>query len=141
VSIVCCQQDGRTATSSNFHFGRINAEFATIELARFQTSAVPASVVSGARPRSGVRAASYGSALLGAALAYLQTLGLPAIAACAQDLLNYAEADLANVKGRRLIETARETARVTSFTVKGRENEAVAHHFDAHGIAVRSSHL
>ncbi len=81
-----------------------------------------------------------GAVGLGAALDYLEGIGLPAIVAYEHDLLDYAQAGLAEVKGLRLIGTAREKASVMSFTVEGHENEAVAHHLDAHGIAVRSGH-
>lgn len=81
-----------------------------------------------------------GAVGLGAALDYLESIGLPAIAAYEHDLLDYAQAGLAEVKGLRLIGTAREKASVMSFTIEGQENEAVAHHLDAHGIAVRSGH-
>ena len=81
-----------------------------------------------------------GAVGLGAAIDYLESIGLPAIAAYEHDLLEYAQAGLAEVKGLRLIGTAREKASVMSFTVEGHENEAVAHHLDAHGIAVRSGH-
>jgi cysteine desulfurase/selenocysteine lyase len=81
-----------------------------------------------------------GAVGLGAALAYLERIGLPAIAAYEHDLLDYAQAGLAEVKGLRLIGTAREKASVMSFVIEGQENEAVAHHLDAHGIAVRSGH-
>jgi len=81
-----------------------------------------------------------GAVGLGAALDYLEGIGLPAIAAYEHDLLDYAQAGLADVKGLRLIGTAREKASVMSFVIDGQENEAVAHHLDAHGIAVRSGH-
>lgn len=81
-----------------------------------------------------------GAVGLGAALDYLESVGLPAIAAYEHDLLEYAQSGLAEVKGLRLIGTAREKASVMSFTIAGQENEAVAHHLDAHGIAVRSGH-
>jgi cysteine desulfurase/selenocysteine lyase len=81
-----------------------------------------------------------GAVGLGAALDYLERIGLPAIAAYERDLLDYAQAGLAEVKGLRLIGTAREKASVMSFVINGQENEAVAHHLDAHGIAVRSGH-
>uniref|UniRef100_UPI0005B25651 aminotransferase class V-fold PLP-dependent enzyme n=1 Tax=Methylobacterium sp. B34 TaxID=95563 RepID=UPI0005B25651 len=64
----------------------------------------------------------------------------PAIAAYEHDLLDYAQGGLADVKGLRLIGTAREKASVMSFVIEGQTNEAVAHHLDGHGIAVRSGH-
>ncbi|MCJ2121421.1 family 2A encapsulin nanocompartment cargo protein cysteine desulfurase [Methylobacterium sp. J-077] len=81
-----------------------------------------------------------GAVGLGAALDYLERIGLPAITAYEHDLLEYAQGGLAEVKGLRLIGTAREKASVMSFVIEGQENEAVAHHLDAHGIAVRSGH-
>ncbi|KAB1071728.1 family 2A encapsulin nanocompartment cargo protein cysteine desulfurase [Methylobacterium planeticum] len=81
-----------------------------------------------------------GAVGLGAALDYLESVGLPAIAAYEHDLLDYAQGGLAEVRGLRLIGTAREKASVMSFVIEGQENEAVAHHLDAHGIAVRSGH-
>lgn len=81
-----------------------------------------------------------GAVGLGAALDYLAGLGLPAIAAYEHDLLDYAQAGLADVTGLRLIGTAREKASVMSFVIAGQENAAVARHLDAHGIAVRSGH-
>ncbi|GJD75155.1 family 2A encapsulin nanocompartment cargo protein cysteine desulfurase [Methylobacterium goesingense] len=81
-----------------------------------------------------------GAVGLGAALDYLEGVGLPGIAAYEHDLLDYAQAGLADVKGLRLIGTARQKASVMSFVIDGYENEAVAHHLDAGGIAVRSGH-
>ncbi|TXM69952.1 family 2A encapsulin nanocompartment cargo protein cysteine desulfurase [Methylobacterium sp. WL120] len=81
-----------------------------------------------------------GAVGLGAALDYLESVGLPAIAAYEHDLLDYAQAGLADIKGLRLIGTAREKASVMSFTIEGQANEAVAHHLDRHGVAVRSGH-
>jgi cysteine desulfurase/selenocysteine lyase len=81
-----------------------------------------------------------GAVGLGAALDYLESVGLPAISAYEHDLLEYAEGGLAEIKGLRLIGTARHKASVMSFTIDGLTNETVAHHLDAHGIAVRSGH-
>ncbi|KMO31342.1 cysteine desulfurase [Methylobacterium tarhaniae] len=81
-----------------------------------------------------------GAVGLGAALDYLEGVGLPGIAAYEHDLLEYAQEGLAEVKGLRLIGTAREKASVMSFVIEGFENATVAHHLDRHGIAVRSGH-
>lgn len=81
-----------------------------------------------------------GAVGLGAALDYLESVGLPGIAAYEHDLLEYAQGGLAEVKGLRLIGTARQKASVMSFVVDGHDNEAVAKHLDARGIAVRSGH-
>lgn len=81
-----------------------------------------------------------GAVGLGAALDYLEGVGLPGIAAYEHDLLDYAQAGLADVKGLRLIGTARRKASVMSFVIDGHANEDVARHLDASGIAVRSGH-
>ena len=81
-----------------------------------------------------------GAVGLGAALDYLEGVGLPGIAAYEHDLLDYAQAGLAEIRGLRLIGTARQKASVMSFTIAGHDNEAVAKHLDARGIAVRSGH-
>ncbi|GJD29677.1 Cysteine desulfurase [Methylobacterium adhaesivum] len=81
-----------------------------------------------------------GAVGLGAALDYLESVGLPGIAAYEHDLLEYAQGGLAEVRGLRLLGTARSKASVMSFVIDGHENEAVAHHLDARGIAVRSGH-
>lgn len=81
-----------------------------------------------------------GAVGLGAALDYLEGVGLPGIAAYEHDLLDYAQAGLAEIRGLRLIGTARQKASVMSFVIHGHENEAVARHLDARGIAVRSGH-
>jgi cysteine desulfurase/selenocysteine lyase len=81
-----------------------------------------------------------GAVGLGAALDYLESVGLPAIAAYEHDLLEYAQAGLADIKGLRLIGTAREKASVMSFVIEGQDNAAVAQHLDRHGVAVRSGH-
>ncbi|MCC0806224.1 SufS family cysteine desulfurase [Methylobacterium sp. W2] len=81
-----------------------------------------------------------GAVGLGAALDYLESVGLPGIAAYEHDLLEYAQTGLADVKGLRLIGTARQKASVMSFVIDGHDNEAVAKHLDARGIAVRSGH-
>lgn len=81
-----------------------------------------------------------GAVGLGAALDYLESVGLPGIAAYEHDLLEYAQGGLAEIKGLRLIGTARQKASVMSFVIEGLENQAIAHHLDAHGIAVRSGH-
>lgn len=81
-----------------------------------------------------------GAVGLGAALDYLESVGLPGIEAYEHDLLDYAQAGLAEIKGLRLLGAARHKASVMSFVIDGQENAAIARHLDAHGIAVRSGH-
>jgi len=77
---------------------------------------------------------------LGAAVDYLQNVGLPAIAAYEHELLVYATEALQSVKGLRLIGTAANKASVLSFVIAGYEPEKIAEHLDAQGIAARAGH-
>jgi len=77
---------------------------------------------------------------LGAALAYVTALGMPAIAAYEHGLLEYATRLLQTVPGLRLVGTAREKASVLSFVLDGHETLEVGQALDREGIAVRSGH-
>jgi cysteine desulfurase / selenocysteine lyase len=77
---------------------------------------------------------------LGAALDYLQAVGLPAIAAYEHLLLDYATQALEAIPGLRLIGTAANKASVLSFTLPGHTSDEIGKHLDRHGIAVRASH-
>jgi SufS family cysteine desulfurase len=77
---------------------------------------------------------------LGAAIDYLTTVGIPAIAAYEHALLEYATQALATVRGLRPIGTAQNKASVLSFVIAGVPNENIARHLDKHGIAVRAGH-
>lgn len=77
---------------------------------------------------------------LGAAVEYLTTIGMPAIAAYEHELLEYATLALASVPGIRPIGTAAAKASVLSFVIDGIENEQIGRHLDRQGIAVRSGH-
>lgn len=77
---------------------------------------------------------------LGAAIDYLTTLGMPAIAAYEHELLEYATRALSSVRGLRPIGTASTKASVLSFVMNGLQNEQVGRHLDRYGIAVRSGH-
>ena len=77
---------------------------------------------------------------LGAAIAYLDRIGMPAIAAYEHHLLEYATAGLLTVPGLRLIGTAREKAGVLSFVLDGCRTEDIGRALDREGIAVRSGH-
>ncbi len=77
---------------------------------------------------------------LGAAIDYLNKIGMPAIAAYEHDLLVYATAGLATVRGLRPIGTAANKASVLSFVFDGVPTEEVGKYLDQHGIAVRSGH-
>ncbi|MFD1624069.1 family 2A encapsulin nanocompartment cargo protein cysteine desulfurase [Azospirillum griseum] len=77
---------------------------------------------------------------LGAAIDYLDRIGMPTIAAYEHHLLEYATAGLLTVPGLRLIGTAREKAGVLSFVLDGCKTEDVGRALDREGIAVRSGH-
>src|ERR1700728_3012551 len=77
---------------------------------------------------------------LGAAIDYVQRLGLPGIAGYEQDLLAYATAALLKVPGLRLIGTAKEKASVLSFVLDGFRTEDVGTALNREGIAVRAGH-
>jgi cysteine desulfurase/selenocysteine lyase len=77
---------------------------------------------------------------LGAAVDYLNGLGMATIEAREQELLLYATAALAKVPGLRLIGTAKEKAAVISFLIEGAHAHDLATLLDLEGIAVRSGH-
>jgi cysteine desulfurase/selenocysteine lyase len=77
---------------------------------------------------------------LGAAIDYVEGIGLERIAQYEHDLLVYATHGLRTVPGLRLIGTAAEKASVLSFVLDGHEPEAVGRALNEEGIAVRSGH-
>ena len=77
---------------------------------------------------------------LGAAIDYLSSIGMPAIAAYEHELLEYATQALSSVRGLRPVGTAAVKASVLSFVMDGISNEQVGRHLDRYGIAVRSGH-
>ncbi|CAD5109490.1 family 2A encapsulin nanocompartment cargo protein cysteine desulfurase [Zestomonas carbonaria] len=77
---------------------------------------------------------------LGAALDYVERLGLERIAAYEHDLLVYATRGLQAIPGLRLIGTAAHKAGVLSFVLDGYRTEEVGAALNREGIAVRSGH-
>lgn len=77
---------------------------------------------------------------LGAALEYVESLGIHNIARYEHDLLEYGQNALSSVSGLRLIGTAHHKASVMSFTLQGYSTEQVGKALNQHGIAVRSGH-
>lgn len=77
---------------------------------------------------------------LGAALDYVNRIGLPNIAAYEHDLLEYATEGLSKINGLRLIGTAREKVSVLSFILPNRRSEDVGRFLNQEGIAVRAGH-
>lgn len=77
---------------------------------------------------------------LGAAIDYVESLGLENIAAYEHVLLEYGTQQLKGLPGLRLIGTAKEKASVLSFVLDGYATEEVGKALNDEGIAVRSGH-
>ena len=77
---------------------------------------------------------------LGAAVDYVEQIGMENIAAYEHEPLNYGTAKLLTVPGLRLIGTAREKASVLSFVLDEIRTEDVGAALNQEGIAVRSGH-
>jgi cysteine desulfurase / selenocysteine lyase len=81
-----------------------------------------------------------GAVGLGAAVDYLESVGMENIAAYEHELLEYATEVVGSIKGVRLIGTAREKASVLSFLVGDIHPHDVGTILDQEGIAVRAGH-
>lgn len=77
---------------------------------------------------------------LGAALDYVERVGIENIARYEHDLLVYATDLIRTVPGIRLIGTAADKASVLSFVLAGYRTEEVGRALNEEGIAVRSGH-
>ena len=77
---------------------------------------------------------------LGAAIDYVQRIGMDNIARYEHDLLAYATHHLKPIAGVRLIGTAQDKASVLSFVLKGYTTEEVGKALNEEGIAVRTGH-
>ena len=77
---------------------------------------------------------------LGAAMSYLQNVGLEAIGAHEEDLRQYAMERLGSIRGLRFIGTARHKAAVVGFTLEGVHPHDVGTILDQEGVAVRAGH-
>ncbi|MBX3241987.1 MAG: cysteine desulfurase [Chitinophagaceae bacterium] len=77
---------------------------------------------------------------LGAAIDYVQKIGLNNINAYEHALLAYATEGLKRIPGLRLIGTAQNKASVASFVLEGYSTEQVGQILNKDGIAVRSGH-
>ncbi|HVT82755.1 MAG TPA: SufS family cysteine desulfurase [Phycisphaerae bacterium] len=81
-----------------------------------------------------------GVAGLGAAVDYLQAIGLDKTAAYEHDLLAFATEKLRAVPGLKIIGNAREKAAVISFVIDGLSTLDIGVALDREGIAVRTGH-
>jgi cysteine desulfurase/selenocysteine lyase len=77
---------------------------------------------------------------LGAAIAYLDTIGMENISRHEHELLVYATQELVKIPGLCIIGTAKEKAGVLSFVLDGYKTEDVGAALNREGIAVRSGH-
>jgi cysteine desulfurase/selenocysteine lyase len=77
---------------------------------------------------------------LGAALEYVQDVGMDAIAAHEHNLLSYATEVVSAIPGVRLIGTAAEKAGVLSFVLNDIHPHDVGTILDQEGIAIRTGH-
>lgn len=77
---------------------------------------------------------------LGAAIDYIQRIGMERIAEYEHQLLLYATRLLNDIPGLRLIGTAAEKAGVLSFVLDGHSTEDIGSALNQEGIAVRSGH-
>jgi cysteine desulfurase/selenocysteine lyase len=81
-----------------------------------------------------------GAVGLGAAIDYVEALGLDAIAAHEQRLLQLATAELTAIRGVQIVGTAAHKAAVISFTMTGVHPHDIGTILDHEGIAIRTGH-
>jgi cysteine desulfurase/selenocysteine lyase len=77
---------------------------------------------------------------LGAAIDYLENIGMDNISAYEAELLEYATGQLSKIPGLRIIGTARNKAAAISFVLEGVHPHDVGTILDRQGIAVRTGH-
>ncbi|MFQ5757455.1 MAG: SufS family cysteine desulfurase [Acidiferrobacterales bacterium] len=81
-----------------------------------------------------------GAVGLGTAIDYLTAVGIAEIAAYESDLLHYATKAAGDIRGLRLIGTARDKASILSFELEGVHPHDLGTILDRQGIAVRAGH-
>jgi cysteine desulfurase / selenocysteine lyase len=81
-----------------------------------------------------------GAVGLAAAMDYVESLGIRAIAAHEDRLLRHATEELSRIPGITLIGTAAEKASVLSFTMRGVHPHDLGTILDSQGVAVRTGH-
>lgn len=77
---------------------------------------------------------------LGAALEYLNSIGMPEVSRYEHELVTYGVEELGKIKGLHLIGTAANKSSALSFVLDGVSNDEVGQKLDQHGIAVRVGH-
>jgi cysteine desulfurase/selenocysteine lyase len=106
---------------------------ASVTLQRSTWAPVPAKFEAGTPPIAEAMG-------LGAAIAYIQSIGLDTIASQEAQLLDRATELVAAIDGVRLVGTAREKASILSFVVEGVHPHDVGAILDDEGIAIRAGH-
>jgi cysteine desulfurase/selenocysteine lyase len=106
---------------------------ASVTLERSTWAAVPSKFEAGTPPIAEVIG-------LGAALEYVESIGLEAIAAWEGELLRRATDQVSAIAGVRLVGRARHKAGVLSFVVDGVHPHDVGAILDDDGVAVRAGH-
>jgi len=77
---------------------------------------------------------------LGAAIDYMQSVGIAELAAYEHELLMYATAQVGGLEGLRIIGTSDQKASVLSFMIDGVHPHDVGTIFDQQGVAIRTGH-
>jgi cysteine desulfurase/selenocysteine lyase len=77
---------------------------------------------------------------LGAAIEYLENIGMENVSRYEQELLDYATSALRRIPGLRIIGTAPDKASVISFVMDGATTEEIGKALNREGIAVRTGH-
>lgn len=77
---------------------------------------------------------------LGAALDWVNALGVDAIAAHEHALLDYATARLSEIPGLKIMGTARDKAALVAFTMQGAHPHDIGTILDREGVAIRAGH-
>lgn len=77
---------------------------------------------------------------LGAAIDYLEKIGMARIAAYEHELLEYATERLGTLPGLRIVGTAPNKAAVVSFTLEGIHPHDIGTILDTEGVAIRTGH-
>ena len=77
---------------------------------------------------------------LGAAIDYVQAIGIATIGAYEEELLAYATREVSKIAGVRILGSAKEKASVLSFTLEGVHPHDIGTILDQQGIAIRAGH-
>ena len=81
-----------------------------------------------------------GSIGLGAAVDYIESIGMERIAAYEKELLDYGTGCLSGIEGLKLIGTAKEKGGILSFTLGDIHPHDIGTIMDSQGIAIRTGH-